>query len=129
MADQQKYIAQWRIEGLGNQPLDAGDPIMLLPEEAEPFLAGGSLKLASKRGRPARDEGTDDGGEEAAAIAAQAQAQVLADAAAQALKERMATARVEWEANAELRAQHQEDLDAYLATVTASVQQEPEQPQ
>lgn len=41
-----KYKANNRIVGLGKKDLELGDTIMLEMEDAEPFVAGGSLSLA-----------------------------------------------------------------------------------
>ena len=50
MADKRTYVAQWQIQGLGNQPLNEGDTISLEPDEAAPFLQLGCLKLQENRG-------------------------------------------------------------------------------
>lgn len=54
MADKRTYVAQWQIQGLGNQPLNEGDTISLEPDQAAPFLELGCLKLQENRGRKPR---------------------------------------------------------------------------
>lgn len=52
-AKKEKYIANWRLEGVLKEPIQPGQVVELVPEEAAPFVEGGVLSpVEQAKNRP-----------------------------------------------------------------------------